>query len=127
MIRRIVDFCYYARKWIIRRLVHVCMLLYGTELSYKHVCNGAYDAIVHVDRNLDEAKDIDTLLTVAKDCWTSAVERRKGVTDKCKTLLSISRFAAGTLRFSSARGIFARTTLDADTFLLRRADVAEPP
>lgn len=99
MIRRILDFCHYAREWIVQRLVHMCMLLYGTELSYTHVCNGAYDSTVHVDRNLDEAKDVDTLLSVAKGCWANAVERRKGVTDKCKTLLTISALLLGLCGF----------------------------
>jgi hypothetical protein len=47
--------------------------------------------------NLDEAKDLETLLGLAKDCFKDANDRKSFVTDKVKTLITLNSAALAIL------------------------------
>jgi hypothetical protein len=65
---------------------------YALEVTFEDVKRGRYNTTGHADYNLDNAKDLDSLLATAKDGLKAATERRNVVTDKCKTLLTLSSF-----------------------------------
>jgi hypothetical protein len=44
----------------------------------------------HANRNLDHAADLDGMVTSAKDLFKNSIDRRAIVSDKCKTLLTLS-------------------------------------
>ena len=97
-----LDQFYYFRGFLLNCVAFFSLRLYAKEVSYKDVHEGKYTEnnaeehekakYRHVNRHLDDAKDLDALLSLAKDCYKAAADRRTIVTDKCKTLLTMSTF-----------------------------------
>jgi len=94
-LQRLLDWFHYARKEWMCFLAYVSMRFYGIEPTLEDVREESYSHRQHSNRNLDQAKDLDGLLSMAKDCWKRAVDRRAAVTDKCKTLLTLSSLLLG--------------------------------
>ena len=88
--QRIVDWLFDARRFVMDCITFASVRLYGIECSFADVRARAYDLTRHTDRNLDGARDLDTLLASAKDRYKDAVDRRALVTDKAKTLVTLN-------------------------------------
>jgi hypothetical protein len=80
------------RKLLVDCIAFASIRLYAVELAFRDVREGRIQERTHEAANLSAAKDLDTLLSVAKECYKIALDRRNGVTDKCKTLLALCSF-----------------------------------
>lgn len=85
-----LDRLFYARKFVMDCITFASIRLYGIECSFEDVKRRAYAEGWHVNLHLDEAKDLDTLLTLAKERYKDAIDRRAFVTDKAKTLITLN-------------------------------------
>src|SRR4051794_15117931 len=88
--RRILDWLFYARKFVMDCLTFTSIRLYGIECTFEDVKRRGYAEGCHVNLHLDEAKDLDTLLASAKERYKDAIDRRAFVTDKAKTLITLN-------------------------------------
>ncbi len=113
-----VDGLYYARRWLLNVIAYSSLRIYALEVSFEDVCNGRYKTDLHKDRDLDQAKDLDNLLSTAKDCYKAATDRRTVVTDKCKTLLTLSSFIL------AISGVFLPKPFELDGWLMRGLIIA---
>jgi hypothetical protein len=88
---RAIDFTWGLLRDLLDRLTWLLIRAYGIEdCTLAHVKRGRYDSRKHVDRQLEHAGDPDLLLATAKEILNASAERRAAVTDKCKTLLTLS-------------------------------------
>ena len=83
------------RHTIMSYITYFSLLFYGFPISLKDVFAETYCGRVHSERNLDQAHDLDTLLSLARECLKNEHDRRALVTDKCKTLLTLSSLLLG--------------------------------
>ena len=89
-IARAIDAFWLVLKTILDVFTYLSIRLYGIEdCSLTDIRAGRYDNSSGEPRNLDKAKDLDSLLAESKECLSIAGERRQVVTDKCKTLLTL--------------------------------------
>src|SRR6266851_3458129 len=86
----VLDWLFYARKFVIDCVTFASIRLYGIECTFKDVQKRAYSQAQHINLNLDAAKDLDTLLASSKDRYKDAIDRRAFVTDKAKTLITLN-------------------------------------
>lgn len=86
----LLDRFFFARKWLFDAVTFASIRLYGIECTFEDVKRRAYGVHQHVNRDLDAAKDLDTLLASAKDRYKDAIDRRSFVTDKAKTLITLN-------------------------------------
>lgn len=86
----VVDRFFLVRKWIMDVITFVSIRFYGIECTFADVKERKYSHNQHVNLNLDDAKDLDTLLASAKDRFRDAIDRRAFVTDKTKTLITLN-------------------------------------
>jgi hypothetical protein len=86
----IVDWFFYARKFVVDCITFASIRAYGIECTFADVKKRAYSHARHANLNLDDAKDLDTLLASAKDRFKDAIDRRAFVTDKAKTLITLN-------------------------------------
>lgn len=112
-IQAVIDWLYYARRNVIDTITFLSMRFYGPELSFDEVRKGRYNHKKHTDRDLVQAKDLDLLLAAAKECYKTAQDRRSVVTDKCKTLLTLSTFIL------AISGLFMPKTFEFDGWIAR--------
>src|ERR1700730_960867 len=90
-LQRCLDWFYFKRKWVLDTITYYSIRLYGIEdRTFEEVELATSLKRQHKLCDLGDAKDLDGLLNAAKDSFKSAVERRGIVTDKCKTLLTVS-------------------------------------
>jgi hypothetical protein len=101
------------RKFILDCIAFVSIRIFGIECTFTDVKRGRYNHVQHQNRNLDNAKDLDALLATAKDCYKAATDRRNLVTDKCKTLLTLSSFIL------AVSGLFLPKSFDFDAWWMR--------
>lgn len=88
--QRFLDAFFHGRAFLVDIVTFASIRLFGIECTFQDVRRRAYDQLQHVDRNLDDAKDLDTLLASAKDRYKDALDRRTFVTDKTKTLVALN-------------------------------------
>jgi hypothetical protein len=82
-----------SRKWFVASIAYLSMRTFGLEdVTLAEVRKGSFDNRKHENRALDDAQDLDSLQKSAKECYDAANTRRNIVTDKCKTLLTLSSF-----------------------------------
>ena len=108
-----LDQFYYFRKFVLDCIAFVSIRVFGIECTFADVKRGRYGHADHQDRHLENAKDLDALLATAKDCFKSASDRRNLVTDKCKTLLTMSSFIL------AISGLFLPKSFDFDPWWMR--------
>ncbi len=102
------------RKSVLDHLAFASIRLFGIEdCTFADVQGGRYEREQHQNRNLDNAKDLDALLTTAKDCFKAAADRRNLVTDKCKTLLALTSFIL------AVSGLFLPKVFEFDSWWMR--------
>lgn len=78
------------RVYLMDRLTLASVRLYGIPCTLAEVKARAYTTNQHVNLNLDDAKDLDTLLSAAKDRLKDSADRRGFVNDKAKTLITLN-------------------------------------
>lgn len=72
------------------------MRLFGHEdISLTEIEQGSYNNTEHKDRGLENAHEPELLLSAAMECHGNAEARRSAITDKCKTLLTMSSVLLG--------------------------------
>ncbi|MCA9106818.1 MAG: collagen-like protein [Planctomycetales bacterium] len=95
-IQRCLDRFHDARSGFVNRLAYCSMRVFGHEdISLADIERGAYDGSTHKDRSLENAQETALLLSSAKECHRDAEARRTAITDKCKTLLTMSSILMG--------------------------------
>lgn len=91
-----LDWFHDARSGFVNRLAYCSMRVFGYEdISLADIESGAYDGPKHKDRGLENAHETALLLSSAKECHRDAEARRTAITDKCKTLLTMSSILLG--------------------------------
>src|SRR5258706_12582284 len=91
LLQRVIDTVWGGFRFILDGITFLSIRLYGIDdCHFKNVREGYYPNIQSVPRNLDRAKDLEAILAEAKECLASAKDRRAAVTDKCKSLLTLS-------------------------------------
>ncbi|QDU80500.1 hypothetical protein Pla110_22300 [Polystyrenella longa] len=106
IIQTILDCCYLLRTWLVNYLAYYSLRLYGLEnVALNDVRTGRYSTHNYSDRNLDNAKELDLLLSASKECLDNAKHRRTAITDKCKTLITISSVLMGLVGFLTPKAL----------------------
>lgn len=88
--QRILDWMFYARKFVVDCITFASIRLYGIEATFADIQRRGYIQGRHVNLKLDDSKDLETLLALANDQYKSALGRREYVTDKAKTLITLN-------------------------------------
>ena len=109
----LLDGFYYVRRFVVNCIAYLSLKLYALEITFNDVKQGRYDVEQHENRDLNDAKDLDDLLATAKDCYKAAIDRRTIVTDKCKTLLTLSAFIL------TISGLFLPKSFEFDGWCMR--------
>lgn len=81
-----------GRQFFVACLTFCSIRLFGTEVTFEEVKAGALKNRTHANLDLAKAGDVNELLVAAKECYRAAMDRREVITDKCKTLLTLSAF-----------------------------------
>ncbi len=93
LVQKLLDYFYYSRKWLLDCIAYLSLRLYGIEdRTFSEVKKQVSDKARYKEIEFDASSDVDTLLTVAKDSYKAAQDRRTLVTDKCKTIQALSAF-----------------------------------
>jgi len=90
-----LDAFYWIRTAFVWLIAYVSLRFYGVEVHAKDVWDGTYRGRTHANRELGKSTDLSAVLSAAKDCHKTAQERRSTITDKCKTLLTVSSLLLG--------------------------------
>jgi hypothetical protein len=90
VVQCLLDSFYHVRKFLLDCITFISIRLFGIECTFADVKARRYDLNQHVSLNLDGAHNLDTLLNTAKQRFTDAIDRRSFVTDKVKTLLTMT-------------------------------------
>lgn len=105
-IQRVLDGFHSLRTWLVTRLAYCSLRLYGLEdLTLDEVRSGSYSKQKHTDRKLEKAKELDSLVAASRECLDNANNRRSAITDKCKTLLTMSSVLLGLVGFLSPKAL----------------------
>jgi Collagen triple helix repeat (20 copies) len=114
LVQGMLDSFYYFRKFILDCIAYASIRVFGIEdCTFADVKRSRYDRPKHQDLHLENAKDLDALLAAAKDCFKAATDRRTLVTDKCKTLLTLSSFIL------AVSGLFLPKSSEIDPWWMR--------
>jgi len=114
--RFILNKLYDFRKYALDIIVYISLRLYGYEdVTFGEVQNGSFTGrvLTPAERNLDNVQDVDELLTIAKDIYKSAVDRRAALTEKCKTLLTVTALIVALL------GLYLPKAFEFDSQVMR--------
>jgi hypothetical protein len=96
VLQRFLDGFHWCRSWLANILAYASLRAYGFEgFTFDDVQRGAYARNPHKNRDLDKAQELDDLVSASKECYENATSRRTAVTDKCKTLLTMSSLLLG--------------------------------
>lgn len=89
-VQYLLDRFYDGRKWLATAVAYLSIRFYGVEVSFEDVRNGAYKGCKAQQIDFRSGSDLSGLLELSKECLRNANDRRKQVTDKCKTLLTLA-------------------------------------
>lgn len=91
-----LDGFHWLRSFLVNGLAYCSLRVYGLDdFTFEDVKLGAYTQHQHENRELSNAQNLDTLVSASKGCFENANGRRAAVTDKCKTLLTMSSLLLG--------------------------------
>lgn len=96
-LQKALDAFYYARKWVVAVVVYLSLRLYGSEVTFVSLWSRTFDSARHADLNLDQAKDLETLLAESQENLKRTDARRAVVMDKCKVLFTLSSILLGAM------------------------------
>jgi hypothetical protein len=116
-----------AIKWFLNRLyglrekalglvVYSSLHIFGYEdITLKDVIKGAFEKneLTNEERCLDGVQDADEILALAKAAYQAAVDRRTALTDKCKTLLTVTALSIALI------GLYLPKSFDFGSTLMR--------
>jgi hypothetical protein len=90
--QRILDCFLSCRMRAMDYITFISMRFYGYTCTLEEVRHRVYRDNQNANRyfNLDNAKDLDLVLALAKDLFKDATDRRSFVTDKTKTLITLN-------------------------------------
>lgn len=95
-LQKCLDGFHDARSWLANVLAYLSLRLYGFEqISLAEVSQGAYRGEEHQNRSLEHLQDLDLIVAESKTCLVNAQARRSAITDKCKTLFTLSSLLLG--------------------------------
>lgn len=112
-LQKALDWFYYSRKFVLDCIAFASIRLCGIESTFEDVRNHTYKAAEYADLDLANDENVESLLTVARDTYKSAQDRRAHVTDKCKTLQGMSAFLLTII------GLFLAKVFDCDSMCMR--------
>ena len=88
--RRVLDGFYSLRRVVATAITYGSLYIFGSDVTWNELRDESFISSKHTDRTLPKGADLDLILGEAKDCLKTAQARRDGITDKCKTLLTLS-------------------------------------
>jgi len=88
--RKALDGFYRLRKVMTTAIAYASLYIFGSEVTWSDLWNEKFVSSTKTSRDLNGAKDLDLLLSEAKSYFATAETRRTAITDKCKTLLTLS-------------------------------------
>lgn len=88
--RNILDGFYYFREWLTTLITFLSLHVYASEISWDEIKNGKRKPTKNADLKLDDAQDLDLLLSEVKCRLAEEEDRRNSTTDKCKSLVTLS-------------------------------------
>lgn len=106
--RKSLDGFYYFREWLTTLITYLSLHIYASEISWNEIKNGKRESTPKVELKLDDAKDLDLLLSEVKCRLAEEEDRRNSTTDKCKTLVTLS-----SLVLAASGIIVSKTNFDA--------------
>ena len=93
VLQTLLDYFYYGRKFLLDCIAYISLRIYGIEnRTFSEVKEQKSNKAKYEEPQLDGTSDVDTLLTLGKDSYRAAQDRRQVVTDKCKTMQTLSAF-----------------------------------
>ncbi len=105
--RNILDGFYYFREWLTTLITFLSLHAYASEISWDEIKNGKRKPTKKADLKLDDAQDLDLLLSEAKCRLAEEEGRRNSTTDKCKSLVTLS-----SLVLAASGIVVSKTNLD---------------
>jgi hypothetical protein len=88
--RQALDGFYYFRACFTSTVVYTSFYLFGIEVTRKQVKAEKFDSRKHKDVDFTDQCDLDLLLQESKELVKGAEARSAAISDKCKTLLTLS-------------------------------------
>ncbi len=88
--RKFLDGFYYFREWLTTLITYISLHIYASEISWNQIKNGKMESTQEVGLKLEDAKDLDLLLSEVKCRLAEEENRRNATTDKCKSLITLS-------------------------------------
>ena len=85
-----LDGFYHFREWLTTLITFLSLHLYASEITWSQIKKGKIKSPVQVNLKLDDAKELDLLLSEVKCRLAEAEKRRDTTTDKCKSLVTLS-------------------------------------
>lgn len=112
-IQWVIDWLHAARRAVSTSITFLSMRSFGVEATFKEVSHGEYSREHDGDLQLELAQDMDTLLSAAQENFEVAQDRRHHISDKCKTLLTLTSL------FVAIVGLLLPKALDFDSIVMR--------
>ena len=106
--RKFLDGFYYFREWLTTLITYLSLHIYASEISWNEIKNGKIKSTQSVDLKLEDANDLDLLLSEVKCRLAEEEDRRNSTTDKCKSLVTLS-----SLVLAASGIVVSKTSLDA--------------
>lgn len=88
--RNFLDGFYHFREWLSTLITFLSLHIYASEISWKEIKKGKIKSPKQDELKLDDAKDLNLLLSEIKCRLTEAEDRRNSTADKCKSLVTLS-------------------------------------
>ncbi|MGB3491880.1 MAG: hypothetical protein WBA57_04080 [Elainellaceae cyanobacterium] len=105
--RTVLDRLYYFREGVSTFITFISLHIYASEITWSEIKKGKIRSTKQVDLKLDDAKELDLLLSEVKCRLAEAEERRNSTTDKCKSLVTLS-----SLVLAASGIVVSKTSLD---------------
>lgn len=105
--RKILDGFHYFREWLTTLITFLSLHIYASDISWESIKTRKIKSPEQDDLNLDDAKDLDLLLSEVKCRLAEEEDRRNSTTDKCKSLVTLS-----SLVLAASGIVVSKTNLD---------------
>ena len=93
LVQTLLDYFHDGRKCLVDCIAYLSIRFFGIEnRTFLEVQKQISNKQRYKELELDDTSDVDTLLTLARESYKAAQDRRTVVTDKCKTMQTLSAF-----------------------------------
>lgn len=106
-IQKMLDWFYWLRKWTVTAITYISVRFFGSESSWDELWNEKFNTFKHTNRDLSRAEDVSLILAEVKEGVKNSESRLAAITDKCKTLLTLS-----SLLLTFVALVFTKTSFD---------------